>query len=686
MPSLIGNEIYPIAQHSQLDQLDQIPGVTAYDGSPGYVSGYNLHESNTIDVEQVGSSAIYTYTAHPDAAGNPGYDVTRNVIVVKSDPIIIKTLTTSSDNSINKNYARAGDNITIALTVRSNNFGNITASILGNYIYDYTLFSKALFLDETITQSDTNGNLTFNIRGTNSTSHFLLVTSENLTGSNIIIDTIAPSITLNGNNNTVSILNRPYTDANATAYDLSYGNKTVQSTGFVNTSAIGSYTLTYATPDDYAGNPGPNITRNVIIVPPPPIEIASDPFAMSAISAVNINTPEDTDTIMINGSYYAITVNSYGMPITNITNPAFPIRVSFVPLSNLIQVETITIENSHYALAVKHDSVTIINITNPESPFVISEIPSGTINGSSLSITAIGTLTINNTNHYSIILLDSPEVNHVIDNHTIKIINITNPKIPDLIYNVSNTEYLNTGTRNIITIEINNSYYAALSGANVESIRILNITNIILPDLVYYNFLDGASDTIKVDYLQIGNSHYILHGSANSNGFRATNITNLTAPYIIGNTYIGHTGNTGTYAHTQIDGSHYAIVSDGESEILYILNITNLNNPVTLLNAIDDMNGYEKIDDPVDIEIIKINGFSYTVTTSDIDDGFQIIRFGKAPFYNITSNNTDPAYAKKGDTVTVQLTINDTIADHNATILNETPSTSVMGPKLVCRQ
>ena len=81
---------------------------------------------------------------------------------------------------------------------------------------------------------------------------------------------------------------------------------------------------------------------------------------------------------MINGSYYAITVNSYGMPITNITNPAFPIRVSHVPLSNLIQVETITIENSHYALAVKHDSVTIINITNPTSPFVISEIPSET--------------------------------------------------------------------------------------------------------------------------------------------------------------------------------------------------------------------------------------------------------------------------------------------------------------------
>ena len=195
-----------------------------------------------------------------------------------------------------------------------------------------------------------------------------------------------------------------------------------------------------------------------------------------------------------------------------------------------------------------------------------------------LYINTIGTLTINNTNHYSIISLTSPEINHVVDYRVIKIINITNPKIPDLIYNVSNTEYLDILTNNIITFEINNSYYAALSGVNTESVRILNVTNPILPDLVYYDLIDGTSGTIKVDYLQIGNSHYILHGSANSNGFRVTNITNLSAPYITGTSYIGHTGNTGTYAHTQIDGSHYAIVSDGEAETLDILNITNINN------------------------------------------------------------------------------------------------------------
>ena len=74
--SLIGNETYHIIRYST---LDQIPGAIVYDGDPRYVPGYNLNISNIIDTDQIGSFAIYTYTAHTDAAGNLGYNVTRNV-------------------------------------------------------------------------------------------------------------------------------------------------------------------------------------------------------------------------------------------------------------------------------------------------------------------------------------------------------------------------------------------------------------------------------------------------------------------------------------------------------------------------------------------------------------------------------------------------------------------------------
>ena len=389
---------------------------------------------------------------------------------------------------------------------------------------------------------------------------------------------------------------------------------------------LGSQTLFYITPLDRAGNPGPNLTRNVIILEPLSIEIANDSFAMSVISAVNITSPEDTDTIMINGSYYAITAGLYGIQITNITNPAFPVSVSNVSLNNLTQVETITIKNSHYALAVKNDSIKIINITNPTSPFVVSEIPSGTINGLSLSITAIDAFTINNTNHYSIISLDSPEINSVIDNRMIKIINITNPKTLDLIYDVSDTEYLNTSTGNIMTIEIDNSYYALLSGAGSESVRILNMTNpalgiigfkliiwrtivIILSHLLLSiwnmiiandSFAMSVISAVNItspedtDTIMINGSYYAI--TAGLYGIQITNITNPAFPVSVSNVSLNNLTQVETIT---IKNSHYALAVKNDS--IKIINITNPTSPFVVS----------------EIPSGTINGLSLSITAID---------------------------------------------------------------------
>ena len=46
----------------------------------------------------------------------------------------------------------------------------------------------------------------------------------------IIIDTVSPTITSKlGENNTAFAKNHPYTDAGATAYDISYGSQTIVS-------------------------------------------------------------------------------------------------------------------------------------------------------------------------------------------------------------------------------------------------------------------------------------------------------------------------------------------------------------------------------------------------------------------------------------------------------------------------
>ena len=49
-----------------------------------------------------------------------------------------------------------------------------------------------------VAESDTNGNLTFDILATNSTGYAARLTQDNLTGTPIIIDTLPPALTLNG--------------------------------------------------------------------------------------------------------------------------------------------------------------------------------------------------------------------------------------------------------------------------------------------------------------------------------------------------------------------------------------------------------------------------------------------------------------------------------------------------------
>ena len=218
----------------------------------------------------------------------------------------------SITNSVNSNYAKAGDEITINLK----HYGlldDATGNILENKNFMVDKYYGATDLTKTITQNDTNGNLTFDILVTNSSGYAARVTQEDLSNNNIIIDTIPPTITLNGKNNTISILNRTYTDANATAYDLSYGEMIIQATGTVNVNVTGNYSLSYTAESDLAGNAGPTITRNVIVRDTPPINITS----------LTIVTDDDTYAKAGDNLHLTLTVNdtinTYDAQILNAT-------------------------------------------------------------------------------------------------------------------------------------------------------------------------------------------------------------------------------------------------------------------------------------------------------------------------------------------------------------------------------
>ena len=240
-------------------------GAIASDGSPGYnASNYSTSKTGNVNTSDIGSIVTYTYTAYDDAAGNPGASATRTVTVVDHEPINVTSLTVNSSNSVNNSYAKAGDNVTITLVTDGSDITNITGTILGDASFTKQNSSGTVTLSKIITQSDANGNLAFSIFVINSTDYASTVTQEDLTGENIIIDTIPPTITLNGNSETVEF-GSTYTDLGANIADASYEDRTIYSETVVNTSMIGTYSLVYNAPDDPAGNLGPSVTRTIIV-------------------------------------------------------------------------------------------------------------------------------------------------------------------------------------------------------------------------------------------------------------------------------------------------------------------------------------------------------------------------------------------------------------------------------------
>ena len=378
--SIDGSDPYYLVQNSSIEPILK---ATVTDGDPYYSKEYTLTTSNDLNTSEIGSTAIFTYTAKPDGAGNLGSSVTRNVTIVGYSQIDVTSLTVSSDNSVNSSYAKAGDNVTITIET-DGIIETITGNILGggNYMKSISssLSTSTLTLTKTITQSDTNGNLTFSILATNSSNYAARATHEDLTTSNIIIDTISPTITLKGTNNTVSVLDRTYTDQNATAYDLSYGSKNVPPTGTVDINNEGNYTLTYSAPSDLAGNEGQNITRNVIVLDLPPISLVESFTVSPAGTLVNstiIDNPDHIATFQIGTATYAGISSSKGLTIMNITDIGSPIHVSRYNGAPVSGISTtlqpsftafVSIDGSTYALSEHGRYLVILKANNLVAP------------------------------------------------------------------------------------------------------------------------------------------------------------------------------------------------------------------------------------------------------------------------------------------------------------------------------
>ena len=124
----------------------------------------------TLDTSLFGSAYNFTYTADADTAGNLGESVSRIITIIDAEPITVTSLSIASSSG--NNFARADQNLIITLETNSSNIANAIGTILS----------------KTFTNSFTGGS-----------ANFTLIVQPDDIPFNIFIDTIRPSIKLDGN-------------------------------------------------------------------------------------------------------------------------------------------------------------------------------------------------------------------------------------------------------------------------------------------------------------------------------------------------------------------------------------------------------------------------------------------------------------------------------------------------------
>ncbi|MDC0552063.1 DUF5011 domain-containing protein, partial [Flavobacteriaceae bacterium] len=218
------------------------PGATALDIIGGEI---NVTTTGSVDSDTIGVYTL-TYTA-TDSSGNTT-TTTRTVNVVDT---IAPTITLVGDNPIT---IEVGDTYTDAGATATDNYDTEISVTTTGFVDSDTIGVYTL----TYTATDSSGNTTTATRTVN------------------VVDTIAPVITLNGDNPTTIEVGTTFTDPGASATDNYDTEISVTVSGEVNSENLGSYTLTYTATDSSGNTTTATRTVNVVDTTAPIITLIGD--------------------------------------------------------------------------------------------------------------------------------------------------------------------------------------------------------------------------------------------------------------------------------------------------------------------------------------------------------------------------------------------------------------------------
>ena len=225
------------------------PGATATDN---YDNNLNITTSGTVNTGVVGSYTI-TYSTS-DSSGNSASNTrtvkvennTKPTLIIKgNNPFLLDVHTNFVDPG-----ATATDVFGNSVNVSSTN--NINKNVLGNYSVTYSA-------------TDNDGN------------------TQTASRTVKVVDRINPSITILGDNPMEVSLNGTYNEPGAIGSDNYTSPINVSISGSVNTSTVGTYTITYSASDSSGNSHSESRTVNVVNNTPPTITIiGSNPLTHQA--------------------------------------------------------------------------------------------------------------------------------------------------------------------------------------------------------------------------------------------------------------------------------------------------------------------------------------------------------------------------------------------------------------------
>ncbi|OUR93868.1 hypothetical protein A9Q87_03925 [Flavobacteriales bacterium 34_180_T64] len=237
-------------------------GATAIDNEDGNLTS-SIVTTGTVNTN-VGGTYLVNYNVS-DAAGNAASEITRTVNVIPDSTAPVITLNGASTINLNvgDNYTEQGatatDNIDGDLTSSIVISGTVNTAVGGTYLVNYNV-------------SDAAGNAATEVTRT----------------VNVIPDTTAPVITLNGASTINLNVGGTYNEQGATATDNIDGDITanIVTTGTVNTAVAGTYFVNYNV-SDAAGNAATQVTRtiNVSLI----VDTTAPVITLIGASTINLN-------------------------------------------------------------------------------------------------------------------------------------------------------------------------------------------------------------------------------------------------------------------------------------------------------------------------------------------------------------------------------------------------------------